>query len=183
MLCGGAKVITLLLLAATFETPIPLARGNWWVYRESYTERIGPLDSTEDEVTRFEIGGRPEAPFVHQSGGADPVSGPVERGDGWIVVSPWTGEDRLPLPLEPGRVGPSGGGGMAGWTVEAEEEVTVPAGTFKAMRCALRTRRSVSILWIAPGVGVVREAHGAPRRRPEIERVLLRWFGGPKSGR
>jgi hypothetical protein len=32
----------------------------------------------------------------------------------------------------------------------------------------------VSLLWIAPGVGVVKESSGAPGQRPEIERVLLR---------
>jgi len=30
------------------------------------------------------------------------------------------------------------------------------------------------VLWIAPGIGVVREIQGAPGQRPEIERVLLR---------
>jgi hypothetical protein len=64
--------------------------------------------------------------------------------------------------------------------VEAEEEVSVPAGTVLALRCAIRTRRNVSLLWIVPGVGVVREAQGPPGRRPEIERVLLRW-GGPAA--
>ena len=49
----------------------------------------------------------------------------------------------------------------------------MPAGRFKALRCALRTWRSESVLWIAPGVGVVRETQGSPGRRPEIERVLL----------
>ncbi len=57
----------------------------------------------------------------------------------------------------------------------AQEEVTVPAGTFQALRCALRTWRNVSILWIAPGVGLVRETQGVPGRRPEIERALVKW--------
>ncbi len=51
--------------------------------------------------------------------------------------------------------------------------MTVPAGRFQALRCALRTWRSVSVLWIVPGVGVVKETQGSPGRRPEIERVLL----------
>jgi hypothetical protein len=61
-----------------------------------------------------------------------------------------------------------------GWLVEALEEVEVPAGRFQAFRCALRTWRSESVLWIAPGVGVVKETIGAPGQRPELERVLLR---------
>jgi hypothetical protein len=52
--------------------------------------------------------------------------------------------------------------------------VAVPAGVFIALRCALRTWRSESVLWIAPGVGVVKESMGTPGQRPEIERVLLR---------
>ena len=51
----------------------------------------------------------------------------------------------------------------------------MPAGVFRTLRCAIRTPSHVSLLWIAPGVGVVKERHGAPRRRPEIERVLLRF--------
>jgi hypothetical protein len=60
------------------------------------------------------------------------------------------------------------------WKVEAEEEVSVPAGTFRALRCALRTPTTVAILWIATGVGVVKEQQGTPKARPQIERVLLR---------
>jgi hypothetical protein len=101
----------------------------------------------------------------------------VERGDGWIRLAPWTGEDVLPLPLSVGRRGPAAPGAPPGWAVEAEEEVHVPAGTFRARRCAVRTRQVESLLWIAPGVGVVRETHGVPGQRPEIERVLLRWSG------
>jgi hypothetical protein len=113
---------------------------------------------------------------VLQTGGADPSPGPVEAGEGWIRLTPWTGEDALPLPLEVGRAGPRTEGGEA-WKVETEEEVTVPAGTFRALRCVLRGSGSVSTLWITPGVGVVRETQGsgAPGRRPEIERVLLKW--------
>lgn len=59
--------------------------------------------------------------------------------------------------------------------MEAEEDVIVPAGTLRALRCALRTRRSESVLWIAPGVGIVRETQGIPGMRPGIGRVLLRW--------
>jgi hypothetical protein len=166
--------MTLLALLVALESPIPLEPGTFWEYRESYTERIGEIDSTSDDTTRFSMGGRPGRPFVNQSGGADPSQGPVERGEGWIRLTPWTGEEALPLPLEVGRAGPKAEGGGA-WTVEAEEEVTVPAGTFQALRCALRTWRNVAILWIAPGVGVVRETQGVPGRKPEIERVLVKW--------
>jgi hypothetical protein len=166
----------LLLLTAVLASPIPLSPGTWWEYRESYTERLGELDSTSDDLTRFEVRGTAERPFIHQRGGADPTSGPVETGEGWIRLGPWTGEDALPLPLEPGRSGPPVEGGFQGWTVEAEEDVTVPAGTFHAFRCTLKTPGAASSLWIAPGVGVVRETQGVvPGRRPEIERVLMRW--------
>jgi hypothetical protein len=99
----------------------------------------------------------------------------VEAGEGWIRLTPWTGEDALPLPLEVGRTGPRAEGSAA-WRVEAEEDLTVPAGTFRAFRCALRAPGTASLLWIAPGVGVIKETQGdRPGRRPEIERVLLRW--------
>jgi len=173
------EVTTLALLAAAL-LPIPLSPGTWWEYRETYTERIGALDSIQDDTTRFAVGGRVAAPFIHQSGGADPVSGPVRWGDDWISLAPWTGEERLPLPLEPGRAGPPPAPGLEAWTVEERQSVTVPAGTFEALRCALRTRRLHSVLWIAPSVGVVREQHGEPGRRPEIERVLLRWSGASR---
>lgn len=170
--------MTALVLLALLQAPIPLAPGTWWVYREAYTQNLQGLDATEEEETRFSVGGAPGRRFVNQSGGFDPVQGPASQGDGWLVVTPWTGEDRLPLPLEVGRRGPPGEAGTPGWSVEAEEEVEVPAGRFRALRCTLRSPSSVSTLWIAPGVGVVKESHGAPRRRPEIERVLLRWSGG-----
>jgi len=158
---------------------IPLEPGTWWEFRESYTEHLGGLDSISDDTTRFEVRGTPARPFLKQEGGADPSSAPIEVGDGWIRLGPWTGEEPLPLPLEPGRTGPPSEGGP-GWSVEAEEEVTVPAGTFRTLRCALRTRDTESVLWIALGVGIVRETQGAPRKRPDIERVLVKW-GGPKG--
>jgi hypothetical protein len=158
--------------------PLPLQPGTWWEYRESYAERLGALDSISDDTTRFEVRGSAERPLLRQQGGTDPGSTPIEIGEGWIRIGVWTGEEPLPLPLEVGRAGPPSEGGP-GWRVEAEEDVTVPGGTFRTLRCALRTRSSESILWIAPGIGVVRETQGSPGRRPEIERVLLRW--GPPA--
>jgi hypothetical protein len=169
-------VSLLVLLLAFADSPIPLDPGTSWEYRESYAVPSGELDLITDDVTRFAITGPPGRPFVLQTGGADPASAPVERGDGWIRLGPWTGEEALPLPLEVGRQGPAADG-TEPWRVEAEEEVTVPAGTFTALRCAIRTRASVSVLWIAPGTGVVKETQGVPGRRPEIERLLLRWSG------
>ncbi len=166
---------SLALVPAGF--PVPLTPGTWWDYRESWTERLGGIDSITDIETRFEVRGSAAAPFLYQSGGDDPSAGPVETGDGWIRLGPWTGEDPLPIPLQVGRSGPASGGGP-GWQVEAEEDVTVPAGRYRALRCAFRTRRIESVLWIAPGVGVVRETHGPPGRRPDLERVLLAWSGG-----
>jgi hypothetical protein len=171
--------LILILLARFLDFAVPLVPGTWWEYRESYTEHIGSLDSTSDDTTRFEVRGSSVRPYIRQNGGADPTSGPVESGPGWIRLTPWTGEDALPVPLELGRSGPPSGAGAA-WTVEEVEEVTVPAGTFPALRCALRTRHNASVLWIAPGVGVVRETQGTPGQRPEIERVLLRW-GAPSA--
>jgi hypothetical protein len=170
-------LLVLALLAGVPEGfPVPLAPGTWWDYRESWTEDLGGIHSITDAATRFEVRGSIEAPFLYQSGGDDPVAGPVETGDGWIRLGPWTGEDPLPVPLEIGRSGPSSEAG-AGWHVEAEDDVTVPAGRFRALRCAFRTRRMESVLWIAAGVGVVRETHGPPGRRPDLERVLLAWSG------
>ena len=45
-----------LVLAAALEAPFPLAPGTWWEYRESYTESsLRGVDSTSDDVTRFEV--------------------------------------------------------------------------------------------------------------------------------
>ena len=173
-------VLILLLAAVPAGFPVPLAPGTWWNYRESWTERLGGIDSITDLETRFVVTGSIEAPFLYQSGGDDPVAAPVEIGDDWIRLGPWTGEDPLPLPLEVGRSGPPSGG-QTGWRVEAEEDVVVPAGRYRALRCAFRTRRLESVLWIAPGVGVIRETHGPPGRRPDLERVLLAWSGGAEA--
>jgi hypothetical protein len=165
------------LLALLLQSPIPLEPGTWWEYRESSTERLGEIYSTTEHETRFAVTGSRARPFVVQRGGVDPVSGPAQAGPGWVRVAPWTGEDAIPAPLEVGRAGPAPEGGGSGWTVESEETVGVPAGTFATFRCAYRTATAVSILWIAPAVGVVREAHGPPGARPELERELLRWAG------
>jgi hypothetical protein len=164
--------------AAAEDSPIPLVSGSFWEYRESYAEQHAGVAAIEETTTRFAIHLGRRGFYVTQRGGADPASGPVERGDGWIRLLPWTGEDALPLPLELGRVGRGSSAEHEGWKVEAEEEVTVPAGTFKALRCAIRSWTQVSLLWIVPGVGVVKETQGAPGRIPEIERVLLRWRRG-----
>jgi hypothetical protein len=165
-------LLALWLLLA--EVPIPMVSGAWWEYRESYTQRLHGVDSTEDDTTRFVLSGRPGRWFINQTGGFDPSPGPADVGASWLRLGPWTGEEALPLPLEPGRRGPVAEGGGA-WTVELEEEITVPAGTFSALRCAFRTRSLESILWIVPGIGVVRETQGPPGEHPEIDRVLLRW--------
>ena len=163
-----------LVLAAALAPPFPVAPGTFWVYRESYAERRGDVDVVSDDDTRFEMHGTAARPLVVQTGGADPAgTAPIEVGEDWVRLGPWTGEEVLPLPLVVGASRPPDEEGRIGWTVEAEEEVVVPAGRFKALRCALRTWHSESVLWIAPGVGVVRETQGSPGRRPEIERVLL----------
>lgn len=164
-------------------SPIPLAPGTWWEYRESYTERVGGLGSTSDDLTRFEVRGSPTRPFLAQSGGFDPASGPIEVGEGWLRIGPWTGEEALPLPLQLGRQGPAGDGGPERWTVVSEESVAVPAGTFLALRCDFLTRRNASTLWIAPGIGIVRETYGEPGVQPDLERVLVRWGRGGEKGR
>lgn len=161
------------------DSPIPLVHGSFWEYRESYSQQRGEVAATEDDETRFEMHRGRRGFYIAQKGGADPVSGPVERGPGWIRLLPWTGEDALPVPLVPGQVGPGSSADHAGWKVEAEEEISVPAGTFRTLRCAIRTWTQVSMLWIAPGIGVVKETQGTPGRKPELERVLLRWRRGP----
>lgn len=161
-------------LSLLLDGPVPLVPGTFWEYRESYTEQIGAVAATTDEPTRVEVRGSPARPFLGHSGGFDPAPGPVESGEGWLRLPPFTGEDALPIPLELGRSGPPSEGGGA-WTVEAREDVVVPAGSFSALRCAFRTATVEAVLWIAPGVGVVRQVEGARGRPPELERVLLRW--------
>ena len=171
-----------MLHAELGASPIPLTPGTWWEYRESYTERVGGLGSTSDDSTRFEVRGSLARPFLIQRGGFDPASGPIERGESWLRIGPWTGEEALPLPLEVGQQGPVNEGGPERWTVATEESVTVPAGNFRALRCDFVTRRSASTLWIAPGIGVVRETYGEPGRHPDLERVLVRWGQPEASG-
>ncbi len=166
-----ALVVATALLA---EAPFPLEPGAFWVYRESYAEKRGAIHAITEDETRFEVRRAARRVFVVQTGGADPSGASlVEAGSDFIRLGPWTGEEPLPLPLEVGRSSPAEDG-RTGWAVEEREEVSVPAGTFSAFRCALRTWRNESLLWIAPGVGVVKETIGVPRERPEIERVLLR---------
>lgn len=169
------RVVLSALYSSLALLPFPVGPGSAWVYREAYAERRGEVDVVTEEETRFEVKARGQRLFIVQTGGADPAgTAPLEMGETWVRLGPWTGEEPLPLPLEVGRAGPPAEGDRPGWVVEAEEDVSVPAGTFKAFRCALRTWRNVSILWIAPGVGVVRETEGAPDARPEVDRVLLR---------
>lgn len=173
-----------LVAALLLEPPFPLENGAFWVYREAYAERRGTIDAITEEETRFAVRRTPRQVLIVQTGGADPAgTTPVELGDGFVRLGPWTGDEPLPLPLEVGRRGPAEDD-RAAWLVEARETVEVPAGRFDAFRCALRTWRSESLLWIAPGVGVVKETSGTPGQRPEIERVLLRASTlSPQSGR
>jgi len=164
-----------LLLQA--QAILPLESGAWWEFREISREKVGALWSATETVTRFIMRGAGQSRHLHQEGGVDPSPGPVEWGAGWIRLGPWTGEEPLPLPLAPGAAGPGLAPGLEGWRVEDEETLVVPAGEFHALRCALRTPEQESLLWIAPGVGVIRETRGAPGEPPDLERSLLRWSG------
>ena len=174
--------MAVLTRSGLLEAPVPLPPAAWWEYAEAYTEQVGPLRATSDRTTRYTLSVSGGRAWVKQTGGADPAPGPIEQGQGWIRLGPWTGEDVLPLPLQAGSEGAASAEGAAVWRVEAEESVQVPAGTFWTLRCALRTPRSESVLWIAPGVGVVREVQGAPGKAPEIERLLERWSGPLNRG-
>jgi hypothetical protein len=165
------------LLSPQTDSPVPLDAGTWWEYRELAREKTGSLWSATELTTRFEVRGTSRGLFVRQTGGADPAPGPVELGERWIRLTPWTGEEALPVPLAVGAVGPGAADGLAGWRVEEEETISVPAGDFRAFRCVLRTPSLDSVLWITPGVGVVRETQGRPEEPPDIERELVRWSG------
>ncbi|HET7293518.1 MAG TPA: hypothetical protein VFM88_13925, partial [Vicinamibacteria bacterium] len=144
------SLVLLVLAASEAVLPFPLEEGGFWIYRETYTERRRGLDAITEEETRFSVRRASGQVFVVQKGGADPAgAAPVETGPGFVRLGPWTGDEALPLPLEVGGSGPSEDG-RAAWTVEAEERVSVPAGDFTALRCALRTWRSESLLWVAP---------------------------------
>jgi hypothetical protein len=174
-----ALPLLLALGAPPVAAPFPVAPGQFWEYRETYTEQLGDVAASSEDTTRVYVIGSLSAPFLKQEGGAEPTPGPIEWGEGWIRLTTWTGEEALPLPLAKGGVGPGVEPGRPGWLVEDEEEVKVPAGAYRAWRCVLRTRETLSVLWIAPGVGVVREWHGTPNGKPELERELLRFGAGP----
>jgi hypothetical protein len=157
---------------------LPLDPGTWWVYREYSREPIGALWSTTEAVTRFEVRRtRGGGLLLLQTGGVDAASAPVEWGHDWVRLGVFTGEEPLPWPLAPGAAGSAPAEGLRGWSVEAEEGMSVPAGEFMTWRCAIRTRSAESVLWIDPAVGVVRETQGRPGEPAEIERVLVRWSG------
>ena len=169
---------TLTLAAATV---IPLEPGTWWEYQELAREKVGALWSASEDTATFSVRGRPGSLFLGQRGGSDPSVAPIEVTERSLRLGVWTGEEALPLPLEVGAEGPAPAEGLSGWQVEAEEEVEVPAGNFATFRCAVRTPRTESVLWIAPGVGIVRETYGTPGDPPLIERELVRWSGSSKT--
>jgi hypothetical protein len=171
MLTPSAALAALSLVA----TVVPLTPGTWWEYHELARERIGKLWSATDDTVVFSVRGRPGALLLAQRGGTDPGVGAVEIGEHSLRLGLWTGEGALPLPLVVGAEGPPMAEGLAGWRVEAEEVVEVPAGRFDAFRCGLRAPTSESVLWIAPGVGIVRETFGTPGEPPLVERELMRW--------
>jgi hypothetical protein len=181
-----ASLFLAVLLLGTPSAATPFTAGAWWEYRELARERAGTIWSATESTTRFEVRRTRDGLFLHQSGGADPAPGPIERGEGWLRLTPWTGEEALPDPLTTGAAGPPAEDGLEPWRVEGEELVSVPAGDFRAFRCALRTSSLESVLWVVPDVGVVQEMHGVAGQPPELQRVLLRWSGGvtrPDSGR
>lgn len=153
--------------------PFSIAPGTWWEYREAYTEHLGPVDSTSEDVTKFEVRGWGGKLFIRQTGNSDSGSTPVEVGGGGLRFGVFTGEETLPLPLQVGAKARSTEG--VTFEVEAEERVEVPSGVYLAFRCALRTKNALSLLWVAPGVGIVRQVEGRPGAHPDLERVLLRW--------
>jgi hypothetical protein len=158
-------------LSAAEGVPFPLEVGTWWEFKESYTEHLGEIDSTSEDLTRFEVRGTGSRLVLRQTGGPDAATTPIEVGEDWLRFGVFTGEDALPLPLRAG----SASGNLHRFTVEKEEVVKVPSGVYLALRCSLRTRDLVSLLWIAEGVGVVREVEGRPDAHPDLERVLVRW--------
>jgi hypothetical protein len=166
-----------LVLLLQVQVPLPLEVGTWWEYREISREKSGPLWVASETVTHFVVRSLDGRPFLHQEGGFDPSPGPIERGDDWIRLAPWTGEEPLPLPLAVGAVGPGLEAELQGWRVETQETISVPAGEFTVFRCALRSPEEDAVLWIAPDVGVIRETQGVPGQPPDTERLLLRWSG------
>ena len=40
---------------ASLESPVPLAHGSFWEYRESYAEHRDQVDAIEEATTRFEM--------------------------------------------------------------------------------------------------------------------------------
>jgi hypothetical protein len=167
--------LSLLVLLLSAEPPFSLEPGTWWEYRESYTEHVGAIDSTTEDTTRLEVRGREGHLVLRQEGGPDPATVPIELGENSLRFGILTGDQVLVLPLKADPPPPPDPGQFS---VEGEEVVTVPSGVYLAVRLALRTPRFVSLLWVAEGVGVVRQVEGRPGAHPDLERVLLRWGDG-----
>lgn len=45
------------------------------------------------------------------------------------------------------------------WYVEAEESITVPAGTFNCLRLAYRTNPDHELIWFCPNVGIIKQEY------------------------
>jgi len=69
------------------------------------------------------------------------------------------------------------------YSVEAEEEVATPAGSFRALPVSVRGKTLAYRRWYAPEVGMVKETTFLPDGSLLDEKVLVRWGNGTDSGK
>lgn len=152
---GACTVLGALLLAGCASAPpraeryVPPPAGSTWSYRVTSNGSFGSADKmvVTTRYSRVEFEGRPVLKFESGAGGTlqtdkvgvilsfdpagrpqmryDPPLGyewPLEVGKTWTQQIQLTAGGRAPIPM------------TAKWQVEAYEDVTVPAGTYKAWR-------------------------------------------------
>jgi hypothetical protein len=147
---------------------------------------VAKLQGADGEVSQFDLATANWVATMDRSGNkprsADPDSGnsnwPMFAGKEWTAVA--TYHDHTQNRAWAGRT--------TYWKVEAEEEVAVPAGTFKTLRLQSQPGRgdgTLTTLWYAPDIGLNVKRHnqrtsshyrGASDRR---ERVLVSYEPPP----
>ncbi|MEK7867031.1 MAG: hypothetical protein AAB434_10140, partial [Planctomycetota bacterium] len=176
----------LLLLAAVpsraEESYLPLAEGATWTYEIRKVAKVAGFVSAKKEGTatcscvKLEKVGDVDAWILAWDGeGEDPPSGRiwVQGGVTGVVVAKSDADELWVLPADFDKTeceveiaGEGGGITVSSKIEKAEEEIEVPAGTFKCRKVTSRVNvgggvKTERIVWYAKGVGIVKIAKRA----------------------